>query len=74
MNSVLIRKLKESGGRIPEIFMCCGTEDFLLENNRRMHLFLEEEKIPHRYYESAGNHDMVFWNEYIQKAVEWMFG
>ena len=71
---VMIRNLKESGGRIPEIFMCCGTEDFLLENNRRMHLFLEEEKIPHRYYESAGNHDMVFWNEYIQKAVEWLFG
>ena len=71
---VLFTRNKENGVENPRIYMACGTEDFLLENNRRMHLFLEEEKIPHRYYESAGNHDMVFWNEYIQKAVEWMFG
>ena len=71
---VLIRKLKAAGTPIPEIFMACGTEDFLLENNRQMHAFLNEEKVPHQYYESAGQHDMVFWREYITKAVEWMFG
>ena len=54
--------------------MCCGTEDFLLENNRELHRFLESEGIPHEYHESKGNHDMVFWHEYIAKIVEWMFG
>ena len=54
--------------------MCCGTEDFLLENNRQLHRFLESEGIAHEYHESAGNHDMVFWHEYIAKIVEWMFG
>ena len=71
---VLIRRLKEQGKKIPDIFLCCGTEDFLLENNRQMHRFLLDEKIDHQYFESAGRHDMVFWNEYIVKAVNWMFG
>ena len=50
------------------------SRDFLLENNRQMHRFLLDEKIDHQYFESAGRHDMVFWNEYIVKAVNWMFG
>ena len=70
---VLVRKLKAAGKKIPDIFMACGTEDFLLENNREMHRFLLDEKIPHQYFESKGNHDMVFWHEYIIKAVDWMF-
>lgn len=71
---VLVKRLKTEKKKIPEIFMACGTEDFLLEPNREMHAFLEKEKVPHLYYESAGNHDMVFWHEYIIKAVDWMFG
>ena len=68
------RYLKAAGAKIPEIYMCCGTEDFLIENNREMHRFLESEGIPHEYHESKGIHDMVFWREYIEKIVEWMFG
>ena len=71
---VLVKKLKKAGKKLPEIFMACGTEDFLLEPNRQMHRFLETEKVPHLYFESKGSHDMVFWNEYIVKAVDWMFG
>ena len=69
-----IRRLQAEKKKIPGIFMCCGTEDFLIENNRQMHRFLEQAKVPHQYHESAGQHDMVFWQEYIVKAVEWMFG
>ena len=70
---VLARRLKASGAKIPEIYMACGTEDFLLENNRAMHRFLEAEGIPHQYHEGKGTHDMVFWHEHIAKIVEWMF-
>ena len=71
---VLARKLKAAGSKIPDIYMCCGTEDFLIENNRELHRFFEKEGIPHEYHESRGVHDMVFWREYIVKVVEWMFG
>lgn len=70
---VLAKKLYESG-RLPEIFMSCGTEDFLLENNRVFHRYLESIGAPHVYLESKGAHDMTFWNEYTEKFVEMMFG
>ena len=70
----LIRKLKAAGEKIPEIYMACGTEDFLIENNREMHRFLEAEGVPHEYHEAPGIHDMVFWTEHIQQIVRWMFG
>ncbi len=70
---VLIRKLKAENKKIPKIYMCCGTNDFLLENNRHMHRFLESENIPHIYKESSGRHDMIFWNTYAPKIAEWMF-
>ena len=70
---VLAKNLKDAGKKIPEIYMCCGTEDFLIENNRELHRFFEKEGIPHEYHESKGTHDMVFWREYIEKIVEWMF-
>lgn len=71
---VLAKRLKDSGARIPEIFMSCGTEDFLLEENREFHQYLESIEIPHTYLESKGTHDMEFWNEYTLKFVEMMFG
>ena len=71
---VLAHKLKAAGAKIPEIYMACGTEDFLIEPNRAMHRFLEEEGVPHEYHEAPGIHDMNFWSEHIQHIVRWMFG
>ena len=69
----LVKKLKKEGKKLPEIYMCCGTEDFLIEKNREFHAFLEKENVEHIYKEGPGIHDMVFWREYIAKIVEWMF-
>ncbi len=69
---VLVRKLKEQGKKLPEMYITCGTEDFLIENNRDFHRFLEEEKVEHIYKEAPGIHDMKFWSEHIVKIVDWM--
>ena len=69
----LVRSLKKAGRPIPALFQCCGSEDFLIEPNRQFHRFLEAEGVPHIYRESPGQHDMVFWREYIPQIVEWMF-
>lgn len=71
---VLVKRLKEEGKRIPKIFMCCGTEDFLIENNREFHRYLDSIEVPHVYLESSGAHDMDFWNVYTVKFIEMMFG
>ena len=69
----LVKKLKAAGKPLPEILMCCGTEDFLLENNRQFHQFLVDEGIDHTYEEDAGNHDMFFWNKYVEIFIPRMF-
>lgn len=71
---VLVKKLKATGKKLPEIYMSCGTEDFLLENNRAFHNFLVEEGIEHTYMESKGQHDMEFWSEYVKIFIEKVWG
>ena len=67
----LICDLKKRGVDIPQIYMACGTEDFLLEQNRAFYRFLKQEAVDVEYYESPGIHDWKFWNEYLDKAVYW---
>lgn len=66
---VLVKKILTEGKQMPEIFMAIGTEDFLLEPNRAMHKFLDEQGVKHTYLEWPGNHDMKFWGEAVQKFI-----
>lgn len=67
----IVRRHIENGEGFPRIFMACGTEDFLIENNRDFKNFLSENKIDVTYYESPGIHEWKFWNEYLEPAVVW---
>ncbi|MFC4302141.1 alpha/beta hydrolase [Cohnella boryungensis] len=70
----IVRRLNENGEELPNLYMACGTEDFLLDVNRRFHDFLEREKIEHTYRESAGSHTWDFWNETIADGLKWALG
>ena len=77
VKKILAGKIKTADGKsaqMPEIFMACGTEDFLLDRNREFHKFLEEQGVKHVYMESKGIHDMIFWQEYAAKFIPMMFG
>ncbi|HEX2927716.1 MAG TPA: alpha/beta hydrolase-fold protein [Ruminiclostridium sp.] len=67
-----IHKMKEEGKAIPPIYMACGTEDFLINENRAFHQFLTEENVDVTYVESQGVHNWTFWNEYLEPAIQWM--
>lgn len=71
---VLVREKLAAGEKLPEIFMACGTEDFLIEPNRAFRDFLKEKGVSHTYHESAGMHNWKFWNEYLEPAIAWMVG
>lgn len=71
---VQVRQLLAAGKKLPDMYLCCGTEDFLIEPNRAMHRFLTDLNVPHEYHEGPGQHDMRFWSEHIVKVVRWMFG
>lgn len=56
-------------GRIPEIRIDCGVDDFLLDQNREFHALLEKLQIPHQYQEYPGAHDWAYWDLHVQEAV-----
>ncbi len=68
----LVVKRKAGGEKIQPIFMACGTEDFLLKQNREFKIFLEKQGVDVTYKESSGTHDWKFWNEYIETAIQWL--
>ncbi len=72
-NPEVLALADKENGTLPEMYLCCGTEDFLLERNREFHKFLTENEIPHIYLESGGSHDYTFWDEYTIKIIDWMF-
>ncbi len=69
---VQVKKLKDAGVKLPDLYLCCGTEDFLIEPNRDFHRFLEDEGVSHVYVEEPGQHDMVFWLGSIERILAWM--
>ena len=65
----LASKLKENK---PELFIWCGTEDFLYNMNTAFRDHLEDINYPHVYTETPGFHDWLFWEREIRNAIEWM--
>lgn len=70
----LVSNMKKEGKCIPSIYMACGTEDFLLRENRQFHESLIKENVEVTYVESSGVHDWKFWNEYLEPAIQWLLG
>ena len=56
-------------GRVPALRVDCGTEDFLLDQNRAFHEHLETLHIPHEYQEYPGGHDWSYWDRHVQEAI-----
>jgi S-formylglutathione hydrolase FrmB len=68
----LIKKMQKDSVDIPKIFIRCGKDDFLLEQNRDFHNFLCKENIPVVYNEVEGTHDWAFCNRNLEPAIQWL--
>lgn len=58
----------------PPLYITCGEEDFLLEDNRRFRRHLDELGIAHNYEEWPGEHCWEFWEESIRRSMDWFSG
>ena len=56
----------------PKLFACCGTEDFLYEENQNAIAHFNSLGLPLTYLEGPGAHTWEFWDTYIQKVLEWL--
>ena len=68
----LAEKAKESGIVLPEIFLACGTEDFLYPANLRFHEELQRLGYDHNWISAPGNHTWEFWDEQILAVLDWL--
>ena len=56
-------------GRLPALRIDCGTDDFLIEENRSFHKHLDTLRIAHEYQEFPGGHDWSYWDDHVQQAI-----
>jgi len=68
---VLLAKRAQAAGRLPPMLLDCGTEDYLLDDNREFHRALDDASIPHEYREHRGVHDWDYWDRHVQDALAW---
>ena len=54
---------------IPAIAFDCGTEDRLIDTNRRFHEHLQTLNIAHHYAEFPGGHEWDYWDLHVREAL-----
>lgn len=67
----LVREMSpEKIKSMPFVYVDCGTEDFLFQNNRDFITLLLERKVPHEFRQLPGGHNWVFWNSQVKEFLE----
>lgn len=56
--------------KLPAIRIDCGTEDFLVEGNKKFHAHLKKLKIKHEFELFPGDHNWGYWDLHIQTAIK----
>lgn len=56
----------------PFIYMACGKEDSLVDDNRKYRDFLQKQGYDVTYEEWPGNHDWIFWDQCIHRVMSWL--
>jgi enterochelin esterase-like enzyme len=54
---------------VPPLRFDCGTQDPLIEFNRKLHQQLQDANIRHEYQEFPGGHDWGYWEQHVVKTL-----
>jgi putative tributyrin esterase len=65
-------RLAASDRERPQLYMWCGTEDFLYEENVRFGAHAASLGLPLEYEEGPGDHRWQYWDECIERALSWL--
>lgn len=68
----LVKQLAEKGIPALRIFMTCGTEDALVEVNRKTMDMLAAAGLDVTYLEDSGEHNWDYWNKYLETSLQWL--
>ncbi len=59
----------QNRAQLPPLRFDCGSEDILIEPNRRLHQALKDAGIAHTYDEFSGGHSWQYWREHIKDSL-----
>ncbi|MFB9328629.1 alpha/beta hydrolase [Paenibacillus aurantiacus] len=62
----------EGSAKLPQLYQCCGTEDFLYEDNVKFRDEALRLGLPLTYDEGPGEHEWGYWDHHIQRVLEWL--
>ncbi|AJY77733.1 alpha/beta hydrolase [Paenibacillus beijingensis] len=68
----LAQLVAEGGGTVPKLYQCCGTEDFLYEDNVRFRDNAQGLGLPLTYEEEPGDHEWGYWDDKIRRVLKWL--
>lgn len=69
---IVLSDLMNEGKDIPRLYVACGTEDFLYKANVDFRDYCAGIGYPLTYEEGPGIHNWIFWDEYIQRGLDWI--
>ncbi|TXK84058.1 alpha/beta hydrolase family protein [Paenibacillus sp. N3.4] len=58
--------------KAPKLYQCCGTEDFLYEDNIRFRDYCRDLSLDVTYEEEPGQHEWGYWDRKIQSVLNWL--
>jgi putative tributyrin esterase len=67
---IVRRATPEKIKTFPFLYLDCGTEDFLFQNNRDFVALLLEKKVPHEFRQLPGGHNWNYWDAQVQEFLE----
>ena len=68
----LAQRVAASPDPKPGLFLCCGTDDELLADNRAFRQHLDAVHLEHHYEEGPGQHEWGYWDAQIQRVLDWL--
>jgi len=63
---------RAKAGMAPKIYQWCGTEDFLYQSNIAFRDHVKSLGFDLTYEEDPGDHQWKYWDEKIQRVLEWL--
>lgn len=68
----LTQEAVKAGKKLPNIYLCCGTEDFIYESTIAYKQVLDGLNIDYKYHEEADTHNWGFWDRQLVQFLDWI--
>ena len=68
----LVKKQSMSGERLPRLYQCCGTGDFVYSVNRRFRAAALKYGLDLTYEEKPGAYEWSYWDSNLRQILTWM--